>query len=112
LNDETRNKRLETSDNGFTVKSYVKRAKSAFYDKQGHLLKTIDAFEQVSNHNPGVALLWLDRLENISTNDIETVFSKVPDELISGSAIKFAMKILDENKKRLLEMKNKLRQKL
>lgn len=76
------------------------------------LLKTIDAFEQISNHNPNVALLWLDRLENISTNDIETVFSKVPDELISEPAIKFAMKILDENKKRLLEMKNKLRQKL
>jgi hypothetical protein len=107
--DKKREERINTKDKGYSVASYVRKAKSAFYDNKGKHLKTIDAFTQgIGVHYKDAALIWLERLEKITLQDIDRVFSEIPLQLISKQAILFAKEILEENKKRLLEVKERL----
>jgi len=87
----------------------VRKAKSAFYDSKGKHLKTIDAFTQgIGEHYKEEALVWLERLEKITAQEIDSIFSQIPNHLISEQAIWFAKEILEENKKRLLETRKAL----
>lgn len=103
--DAEREKRLTTNDSGFNVNAFVNKAKSAFFGKNLKLIKTNDAFKIASIHDKVSALYWLDKLKNLSNNDIHNIFSLVPKTLITESAIKFAKAVLNENKKRLLSIK-------
>jgi len=41
-------------------------------------------------------------------NKVKEVFNTIPDHLISDASIEFALKILEENRKRLMEVKEAL----
>lgn len=102
--------RLNSNDSRFQVENFVKKAKTPFHNRTKNL-KTIEAFTLCADANKNIAIYWLDKLEKLDLNDIENVFNMVPKDLISKVSIKFAMKILEENIKRLLKVKEELEKK-
>jgi len=112
VSDKERVKRLTTIDSGYNIEAFVKKAKSAFYDKQStshdnnlRQLKTIEAFKNAAKQNRKAANFWLNKLESLSQTEINNIFIKIPNMLITRPAIDFALKILEANKKRLLDLK-------
>ena len=108
VSDKKRKERLTTNDKRYSVESFVRKTKSAFYNRGLKQLKTIEIFLIAAKQNRKAAGFWLNKLENISNTEIENIFTKIPDKLISGPAIDFALAILEANKKRLLEVKTGL----
>ena len=100
-------KRLASKDKGFQVASFVKKAKTPFYHKN-EKLTTLKAFEMCAASDKKVAIYWLEQLECLNFNTVQNIFSKIPNHLMSDISIEFALKILEENKKRLLDMKKTL----
>jgi len=100
-------KRLASKDKGFQVASFVKKAKTPFYHKH-EKLTTLKAFEMCAASDKKVAIYWLEQLESLNFKVVQNIFSKIPNHLISDISIEFALKILEENKKRLLDMKKTL----
>ncbi|MDM8559791.1 hypothetical protein [Candidatus Parabeggiatoa sp. HSG14] len=103
--EKNKKKRLASKDKGFQVASFVKKAKTPFYHKH-EKLTTLKAFEMCAVSDEKIAIYWLEQLECLNFNAVQNIFSKIPNHLISDISIEFALKILEENKKRLLNMKN------
>lgn len=103
VSDEERVKRLHTDDTRYNVGAFVMKAKSAFYDEDLIQLKTIDTFSTAAKHNIIAANHWLNKLEAIDNSEIISIFKRIPKQLISQSAIEFALAILESNKNRLIE---------
>lgn len=105
--EERKIERLNTKDTKFKVDAFVKKAKTAFYDN-GKILKTIDSVKLCGKLNKKATLFWLDKIEKIDFDDIMNIFERIPKDLISEISIKFAIEMLKENRKRLLELKEEL----
>ncbi len=105
--DAKKEERLKTKDSGFTVSSFVKKAKTPFHQHDKNVT-TIDAFKMCANTNKNIADYWLSKLENLDICEVREVFNKVPKDYISDTSIEFAIKILEENKKRLIKIKEEL----
>ncbi len=105
--DEKKEERLKTKDLGFAVSSFVKKAKTPFHQHDKNIT-TIGAFKICANTNKNIADYWLSRLENLNINEIRKVFDRIPKDYISDISIEFAIKILEENKKRLMRIKEEL----
>jgi len=106
--DKGRIERLDTKDQGRNVETYVKRAKSAFYESSSSSkpLSTIEAFTTAAKIRPIAGQYWLEKLEMIRTGQYETIFSNIPEAKITEPAIRFALQMLDLNAKRLLDHGN------
>ena len=106
--DERREKRLTTRDRGFSVEAYANKCNSCLYANVGDRkpLKTLDAFCEAAKLHPYAANIWLDRLKEISINDTLELFERIPNSLISSTAIEFAQKILEINQNKLLDFRN------
>ncbi len=104
--DVSRIERLQTKDSGRSVESYVARAKSAFYlsNTNAHPLSTLDAFVEAAKLRQEAARYWLDMLTRLDLADFEAILSRVPDTEISQPAREFACRMLELNRKRLLEV--------
>jgi hypothetical protein len=103
--DEKRKHRLTEKgrDGRLIIESYIENANSAFYTSDGSTrLKTIDTFERAAKRNPSAGKFWLNRLNNISDNDVHTIFKNVPTSEITDLATEFAKNMLKLNKNRLL----------
>ncbi|MBT9438629.1 MAG: hypothetical protein GAS50_05505 [Desulfobacterales bacterium] len=103
VSDEECNKRLTTKDTRYSVSAFVARTKSAFFGQGMKQLKIIGAFEVAAKFNKLAGNYWVEQLNNIETENIVQIFHKIPNHLISKSSINFAVKMLHENKNRLLE---------
>lgn len=110
--DSARQERLLTKDRGRSLEKYIERASSAFYRSEGSTkpLSTLDAFLMASKPRllAAAALSWLKRLENIAMNDIDAIFEKVPSVIMSDISKKFARKLLELNRDRLLGCVDKI----
>jgi hypothetical protein len=109
--EETMRQRLSTKDAGYTVEAYARRARSAFYAKEGDAvpLGTFDAFQQAAAGRRDAASAWLDRLSNIGENEVGRLIDRVPDQLMSAVAKEFVHKYLTLNRRRLLDFKEQLK---
>ena len=105
--DKTKKERLETNDSRRQVSHFVARAKTPFYDK-GKRLTTLEAFELCADENKEAAIYWLDKLEKLEIHRVKEIFNAIPDALISKESVEFALKILEENTKRLMKVKEAL----
>jgi hypothetical protein len=101
--DDKRRDILKTKDRGRNIESYVKRAKSAFFQTPASKkpLSTIDAFLEAVKLYPESAKFWIEQLENI---DFEYIINEVPEVLISDIGREFALELLVTNKQRLFEL--------
>jgi len=104
--DSTRTQRLTTRDRRRDMDRYVARALSAFFSSptSSQPMPTLDVFREASKLRPLAARAWVDRLSQISDNDVRSIIDQVPGNRISDAAKGFAMKMLDLNQKRLLKL--------
>lgn len=106
--DHNKKKRLETKDVKFQVSHFVTKAKTPFYTKNGLKIDTLQAFASAGIHNKKAMKYWLEKLENLVLEDIREVFDRIPTTIITQTSVNFAMKILEENRKRLLQQRGLL----
>ncbi len=106
VTDDERWERLTTKDTGRNINHYVTRARSAFYLDQDarEPLSTLEAFQQAAGKRSETARYWLNRLEMVSPDDVESVILKVPSDEMSEIAKEFTWTILNLNKQRLLAL--------
>jgi excisionase family DNA binding protein len=102
--DESRQNRLVTQDKQRTVKTFVERAKSAFYaaETDNNPLTTYEAFKQASRYQEKAAKAWVETLRAISQDSINKIIDMIPGNEISTVGRDFTKKFLNENKNRLL----------
>ena len=97
--------RLDTKDRGRSVEAYVVRARSAFYSNpsSNKPLTTLEAFQEAAKIFPEAKQYWLRQLEATSLADYERIFNNVPPPEISIPATEFALRVLEINRRRLLQ---------
>jgi hypothetical protein len=102
--DEERLRRLSTQDRGSSVEHYVERAESAFYATPASQrpLSTLAAFTEAARISPRAAKYWLDCLSHIALTDFESIVANVPVGEMSEPARRFALKMIQVNRERLL----------
>jgi hypothetical protein len=107
LLDEERHDRLTTRDTQRSVESYVKKGRSALYESETEAKPLLlpDAFVAASRECPEASKIWLKSLKDVTLTEVGEVFERLPDERISGAAKEFALRILEINRARLLELK-------
>jgi len=108
--DSARIERLNTKDMGRHISSYVEKAVSAFYapsPNQSRPLSTIDAFIEAGMLNRKAAIIWLDKLNKVTTKSIRGILEQIPKELITKPAIDFAYTMLDINRQRLVSLRDR-----
>lgn len=103
--EEKMNQRLNTKDEGYSVKSYVKKCKSYFYFDKNQLT-TVEAFFLFTSLSKKSGLEWLERLNNIDRNIINNILESMPDNIMSQIQKEFCVEIIMENKNRLIECGN------
>lgn len=110
LDDEMREK-LTTKDKNRTVEAYAQssKARSAIYKNETDVrpLTLIEAFRIASSHNPEASKIWLEKLENVTIETVKELFERIPETLISDAAKEFAVMLLEINRRRLLELKQR-----
>ena len=105
--DETRIKRLSTKDKGYSIESYVAKARSGFFENKSSTkaMSTVDAFRECAKANVGAGQYWLDRLLSLNDSDFSDILDEIPDDFISSEAREFANAMLRINRNRLLSLK-------
>ena len=85
---------------------YVEKALSAFFSSPASSkpMPTLDVFKEATRLRPLAAKAWLDRLAKISENAISATFDQIPADRISDAGRRFAMKMLELNRRRLLNL--------
>lgn len=107
--DENRKKRLKTKDKGQSISTYVNRAKSQIYNKNGQKLKTIDAFYIYGfAFATEASLSWIKILKSIEIESIKEIVNRVPDSIMSKLSKEFSIQIILENRKRLISLEESL----
>ena len=108
--DETRTRRLTTRDPGFTIDTYVEKARSALYAKVGDKipLLTVDAFRVAAERYRAAGPVWLERLAGVRSADTLALLERVPRERISEPGIEFAQKMLELNREKLGKLREEL----
>jgi hypothetical protein len=104
LTDEERKDRLTTRDRGRAVGSFVRRATSAFYagPKEGKPMTTVQAWASFSHFSPGASTIWLQQLRRIGEDRVQGLLEEVPPNRLSKIGRDFTLRLLVENRLRLL----------
>lgn len=107
--DKERSKRLNTSDVGYSIETYLGRARTPFFSHDRDCqLKTLECFQfsvELAKKQK-VLSKWVEKLESIDRSEVEQVLAKVPSEFgMSDIAVEFTANYLDANKRRLLGVK-------
>lgn len=105
LLDAERHERLTTKDVNRKIPTFVAKARSELFrlktDKKP--LLTCDAFYIAVENRSTAKSHWLDKLKGFTEDKIVEIFSRIPREMITETAKKFAIEMVLENRKRLLE---------
>ena len=67
-------------------------------------MSTIFAFQEAVKINSAAGRYWLERLSNLTTGDFEAILTNVPGSEISEPAQLFALKMLETNQNRLMNL--------
>lgn len=102
----TRIDRLTTRDKRRNMDRYAERAMSAFFSSptSSKPMPTFDVFRDAAKLRPRAAKAWIERLSQISDNDAKAIFDQIPEDRISYVTRNFAMKMLELNQIRLLNL--------
>ncbi|MFN1141778.1 hypothetical protein [Serratia quinivorans] len=103
--DAEREERMTTNDKNRHVPCFVGKARSELFRAKTDRkpLLTTDAFRHAVENRPVAREYWLSKLRDLSEVSITQVFTNVPAECISECARKFAILMVLENRRRLLE---------
>ena len=105
LNDTERQERLNTRDGNRQIPAFVRKARSAFYAQptDAKPLGTYEAWRAFAALSPSAETTWLERLRAIGEDDVARLVAEVPAGRMSAVCREFTQRLLQENKKRLLE---------
>ncbi|NAX26548.1 hypothetical protein CAG64_13960 [Vibrio sp. V38_P2S17PM301] len=105
LLDKEREDRLTSKDKNRQVGKFVQKARSELFKLKTDRkpLLTNEAFFLSVEKRENAKVFWLERLRALTDEKINAIFNKIPTEVISDVAREFSLKMVLENKKRLLE---------
>lgn len=105
LRDEERQARLDTRDEGYSVRAYVGRCTSALYrapnDKKP--LRTHGVVEMVRERYPEAVQMWLGRFKGLNDAAVNGLLDRIPEGWASGVERRFAAAVVRNNLALLLE---------
>jgi len=102
---EEAKKRLTTKDKNYTIKKFVTKAKSPFYDNNARQLKTIEVIEILVKKYPKITCYWIDKITSLKKEQFKDILEAIPDIFMDEIQKSFVLELLNENKKRLVYMK-------
>ena len=102
---EEAQKRLTTKDKNYTIKKFVTKAKSPFYSEDAKQLKTIEVVKILVKKYPKSTCYWIDKIASLEKEKFKEILEAVPDIFMDEVQKSFVLELLNENKKRLVDMK-------
>ena len=102
---EEAEKRLTTKDKNYTIQKFVTKAKSPFFDNKGNQLKTIDVVTTLIEHYQEATCYWIDKICSLEKKQFKAILDAVPKEFMDEIQKDFVLELLNENKKRLVKLK-------
>ncbi len=92
--------RLNTRDTGYSVEAFSSKAKTAMYNN-GKILKTYELSELCYKHYPKEYHFWVEKINQVSEQDMVKCFDELPENWMSDIDKKFTIKLLQANQKQL-----------
>jgi hypothetical protein len=104
--DEARLRRLETNDTRDNVAAYAGRARSAFYRSalDERTMSQRETLEELMGAYPAITRFWAGVMAGIPPKVFEGIFSRISEQLISASAVAFALEMLRANQQMIREV--------
>lgn len=96
---------MNTRDLPAHIESWARTARSPFYSESiapDRPLTTFEAFEMAAARLPDAAAAWLRRLQTVEWAGVATSMAAVPDPLITTTARRFALRLLEIDRALLL----------
>lgn len=105
LSDQERKDRLTTKDVRRQVGNFSHRARSAFYadTAASKPMKSVEAWQAFSQILPQASTIWVDRLRAIDEDQVRRLLAAVPPQRLSKIGRDFTLRLLMENRERLLK---------
>ncbi len=106
ITDIERKERLESRDEGRRVTRFASRARSAFYASpaETRTLGTVETFDRFGQAAPVAARIWLERIRDVTREEIETMIQEAPPNRMSMVARRFTLELMAVNRERLLRL--------
>jgi hypothetical protein len=99
------NKRLHGNDVLYTVETYARHARSAFFlsPDEKRPLSPLDAFAEAKKRCLNGAMIWCDRLSNLGNDEIQSIVDDVPSDRMEGEIKRFVVRLVSLNRDCLLQ---------
>ena len=85
-----------------SLADYVNRYSQSCFQDGYNKLPTLTVFERAARLNPDAAIVWQERLKQVTPTQITAIFNRIPDGRITPIAAKFAIDLLAYNLERIL----------
>jgi hypothetical protein len=105
LSDDERAERLQTRDGNRTVEAFAERGRSRHFAGTPTLVDV--AVNAAAACGAAVAIGYRSRVEALSHNRLEALLDSIPDDRMSHPSRIFAVRLMDENRRRLLDELNR-----
>ncbi len=104
LSDDERVERLQTRDRNRTVEAFAERGRSRHFAGTPTLVEV--AVNAAAACGAAVTIGYRSRLETLSRDRLEALLDSIPDDRMSHPSRIFAVRMMDENRRRLLDELN------
>ncbi|HLR86438.1 MAG TPA: hypothetical protein VK064_00975 [Wenzhouxiangella sp.] len=106
LSDAERSERLQTRDKNRQIPHFVRRARSALYFRTSATrpMSTLKAWEEWARRVPSARQAWVRRISGISAEEMKNILGRVEKSRMSDVCQEFTLKLLVQNRKRILEL--------
>lgn len=99
-NEDDKKRRLDED----RVREWAERGRSNQFEGHPNLVDL--AVEALGRIPAGASAFWIARLKSVTLHDMESVVRRVPDELMSQVDRTFAIRVMDVNRRRILDAWN------
>jgi hypothetical protein len=104
LTDDSRNERLTSKDTNRQLATFVKKARSELFESSADkkTLTTVDAFYLSIATRAVAKQHWISKLNELTPDTFNHILNNIPIEVMTSTAKQFALEMLIENRKRVL----------
>ena len=94
---------LDKSRRAFETEEYSKYLGGNFY-VDGTDITSLEAFEIAASRYPGAAIIWQERLAQITPEQVNEIFNRLPVDRITPLARKFAEQVIRDGREQVLSL--------
>jgi hypothetical protein len=98
---EEKHARLLTKDRGYSVESYVKKARTPFRGKSGEKLFTLDVVSELMKLDPEAVRYWVEQVDTVTSVQVESILASFSTDIPNSIDAEFAIRMLDANRRRM-----------